>query len=240
MSQARFISFEGLDGSGKTTQIAATIAYLQQHGVPCLSVREPGSTALGGATRRILKQPEATYKALNAAFARDPDFEPLAVDEQRTAEAELYLFLAARAEFCTKVVAPALQQGKTVITDRFMDSTLAYQGGGLYQHDPDVMRLLDQNHSLILRRAGIHKPDLTVLLDITPRVMRSRASGRVLDFIEQRGDLYFGRVRAAYLDIARKEPDRVLLLDGLQDREAIFNQGIRPRLDSLYGLGKTT
>ena len=116
-SEARFISFEGLDGCGKTTQIKKLGAYLAQSRIPHALTHEPGGTALGGALRRILKDPRSVYRAFNGVFAGHPDFQTLNEDEQRFSASELLLFLAARAEFVAQVVQPHLEQDVSVLTD---------------------------------------------------------------------------------------------------------------------------
>ncbi len=234
MLPARLITFEGLDNCGKTTQIERLGNYLTQRGIPFVVEREPGGTSLGNTLRRVLKNPAAVYQALNTAFAHRPDFTQLAVNQERTSEAELFLFLAARAEFIQRVLQPNLTRGISVIADRFMDSTEAYQGGGLYNADPRVIKLIQSVHAFLLRDA--HKPDFTFLLDIPYSVMVDRSAPGEHDFIEQRGQAYFDRVRAQYQAIARREPERVCLLDGTQSIDAIFQNGIVPRLRELYRL----
>lgn len=232
--QARFISFEGLDGSGKTTQLRKLGAYLAAREVPHILTHEPGGTALGGALRRLLKEPTLVYRALNGTFEGNPDFQTLNEDELRTHQAEILLFLASRADFVAKIVQPNLHRGVSVITDRFLDSTAAYQGGGLFKGDASVLSLIDHIHALILDPCG--KPSLTFLLDISygTMLLRAKESDTKLDFIERRGKDYFERVQAEYRSIAVREPQRVVLIDGCKSPDDIFDNDITPHIQRLY------
>ncbi|MEK6903499.1 MAG: dTMP kinase [Nanoarchaeota archaeon] len=231
---ARFITFEGIDGCGKTTQIRKLSEYLSTHHISHVVEREPGSTALGGALRRILKNPETVYAFMNVAFKDKKDFTPLPIEQERTSESELFLFLAARAEYVHHVVAPRLQADVSVLSDRFLDSTIAYQGGGLLYKQPDIIPTIIQLHRFIL--GGVRMPDLTLCLDISFEEMQRRARSQKQDFIERRGKDYFERVRNTYLHIARKNSDRVVLIDGAQSIDAIFEKGILPHVRKLYNL----
>lgn len=240
----RFITFEGLDNCGKTTQIRKLSAYLSGRGIPHRVEREPGSTALGGALRRLLKDPVDVYRALNTAFAEHLDHTTLALDQPRTSEAEVFLFLAARAEFIDHIVLPTLHQGMSLLADRFSDSTEAYQGGGLFSHDIGMQKLIFHAHDILLgkeARPGLTaRPDLTFFLDIPYETMLLRAGTEERDFIERRGKDYFDRVRAAYLYLTHERPDRMVLVDGTTSIDALFLRSILPPVHRLYGLEKTT
>ena len=183
-----FITFEGIDGCGKSTQLELLRAHLQSIGHSVTTTREPGGTALAEMIRNYLLHSE----------------QPLA------ARAELLLFGAARAQHISEVIRPALARGEAVLSDRFTDSSLAYQGGGLGLGSDFIQRIND------FATDGL-KPHLTLLLDVEPEVgfaRRAQASGGE-DRIEGRGLEFQRRVRAAYLDIARAEPGRIVVVDGV-------------------------
>ena len=184
-----FITFEGIDGCGKSTQLALLCSYLQDIGHTVITTREPGGTALAEAIRNYLLHTQ----------------QPLAM------RAELLLFGAARAQHVSEVIRPALERGEAVLSDRFADSSLAYQGGGLGL-DSDFIQRVNYFATDDL------KPNLTVLLDVEPEVgfeRRSKGNGPNEDRIEGRGLEFQRRVRAAYLDIARAEPARVVVVNGV-------------------------
>ncbi|MFQ5849178.1 MAG: dTMP kinase [Candidatus Binatia bacterium] len=190
----RLISFEGGDGSGKTTQIKLLEAHLASRGKICLLTREPGGTTLGGLIRRVLVE---------------------GVREEIACQAELFLYLADRAQHVREVVRPAIESGRFVLCDRFTDSTLAYQG---YGRGVDLPLLRRMNR---FASGGI-EPDLTLLLDCSVEVTLSRARARVAeqqsrgsheDRFETEGLEFHERVRRGFLDLARAEPDRIAVLD---------------------------
>lgn len=187
-----FFSFEGIDGSGKSTQAQRLAKAMREMGKDVVEVREPGGTALGERVRQLLLDPQATV---------DP-------------RAELLLFSAARAQLVAEVIKPALQRGAVVIADRFYDSSTAYQGGGRGVADRQWM---DKLH--LFATAG-HSPDRTYLLDIPPVVAASRRSDRVADRMEQSDGSFYSRVRETYLELAM-DP-RVMLLDGTQPADAVY------------------
>lgn len=184
----RFITFEGIEGSGKSTQLAWLLARLRADGWPVRETREPGGTALGEGLRRLL-------------LSREP--------EPMTAEAELFLYLAGRAEITRAVIRPALARGEVVVCDRYADSTLAYQG---YGRGLDLERVRDLNR---LATGGL-VPDLTVLLDLPVAEglarLEPRGSG-AQDRIEAEDPAFHRRVRDGYLAAAAAEPARFLVLD---------------------------
>ena len=189
----RFITFEGGDGSGKTTQLKALESYLIARGKSCLSTREPGGTSLGELIRQVL----------------------LEVSKQPiTSPTELFLYLADRAQHIHEVIIPALEQGKIVLCDRHTDSTLAYQGYGR-GIDLGLLRSLND-----IASQGI-KPDLTLLFDCPVEIGLSRtarrqshtASGRNEDRFEREKIEFHERVRAGFLELARAEPNRFRIID---------------------------
>jgi dTMP kinase len=179
-----FVTFEGGEGSGKSTQARLLASRLESEGRPVLLLREPGGTPLGEEVRRLLLQGER----------------PLAP------QTELLLFLAARSELVRAVVRPALDAGRTVICDRFSDSTLAYQG---YARGLDLERVRALNGFA----TGGLKPDLTVLLDLPVEEGRARTRGDE-DAFQREDDAFHERVRRGYLALAAEEPARWLVLDG--------------------------
>ncbi len=187
-----FITFEGIDGSGKSTQLKLTETYLKKQGRDLLILREPGSTPLSERIRSILLD-----KRLN--------INPVS---------ELLLYVAARAELVEQSIKPALYAGKIVLCDRFYDSTIAYQGYGR-------MLDIEQVKKINRLAVGDCKPDLTFVVDLTYAASLKRRKA-VSDRLEAESKAFFNRVRQGFLAIAAKEPGRVKLLDGKQSPDKIF------------------
>ncbi|RKZ20429.1 dTMP kinase [bacterium] len=183
-----FISFEGVEGSGKTLQSALLFNTLKNF-YDTILTREPGGTEAGEKIREILLH-----------VSVDP-------------VTELLLFCAARREHVERVIRPALEEGKIVICDRFMDSTLAYQGGGR-GISFEIIQELNR-----ISTGGL-EPDLTILLDVPPEVGIKRIRGE-RDRIEKEELEFHRRVREAYLEIARREPHRVVVVDGTGEPEEV-------------------
>jgi dTMP kinase len=190
----RFITFEGVDGSGKTTQLKAVESYLIARGRSCISTREPGGTSLGRLIRQALledgKQPVAS-------------------------PAELFLYLADRAQHVQEVILPALEQGKVVLCDRHTDSTLAYQG---YGRGIELGMLRSLND---IANRGI-RPDLTLLFDCPVEIGLSRTAQRRSqvgtkrsreDRFEREKIEFHEKVRKGFLELARAEPQRFRIID---------------------------
>jgi dTMP kinase len=197
----RFITFEGGDGSGKTTQLKDLESHLTARGRSCLSTREPGGTSLGELIRQVL----------------------LEVGKQPiTSPTELFLYLADRAQHIHEVIIPALEQGKIVLCDRHTDSTLAYQG---YGRGIDLGLLSSLND---IASQGI-KPDLTLLFDCPVEIGLSRtaqrqaqtASGRNEDRFEREKIEFHERVRVGFLELARAEPHRFRIIDAARSAEEV-------------------
>jgi len=181
--RGHLVSFEGMDGSGKTTQLELLASRLDRAGVPVMRLREPGGTPLGERVREMLLDRKL----------------------KRTPPAELLLFAAARAELVHRLVLPAIEEGWIVLLDRYADSTRAYQGYGLGMTEDTV------ESAIKLATQGL-APSLTILLDLDPAKGLRRLQ-TVFDAIEERSTAFLERVRLGFLDIARREPDRWLVLD---------------------------
>ena len=189
--RGRFITFEGGEGCGKSTQVKRLAAALAEAGVGAVVTREPGGTRLAELIRGLLREE-----------LRDPPCD----------KAELLLFLAARAQLVKNVIEPALAAGKWVVSDRFSDSTFAYQGYG--RGLPlDTLRIVND-----FATDGL-KPDLTFLLDVTPETANARLRGReaatatAADRIESAGAAFHARLRAGFLEMADAEPTRIVKID---------------------------
>ncbi len=181
----RLITVEGIEGVGKSTNLAFVAEELRRAGHEVLLTREPGGTALGEKIRELLLQP-------------DGEIVPMA---------ELLLMYAARAAHVETVILPALQSGRWVVCDRFTDATHAYQGGGR-GISRDTIDALDH-----LVTGGL-RADLTLLLDVSLEISVSRQSGRAeRDRFEREANPFFGRVRARYLELAKEYPERIRLID---------------------------
>ncbi len=197
-----FLTFEGGEGSGKTTQIQKLVDALHKQKREILQTREPGGTQVGQLIRNILLNGDHTH--LNSM-------------------AELLLYAADRAQHIAEIIRPTLEAGKIVLCDRFTDATLAYQG---YGRGLDLKVIAGLNQ---LATAGL-KPDLTFLLDIPVQIGLTRSKARLKkensteDRFEKETLAFHERVRKGYLDLAKKEPDRFRILDATQDAETIHQQ----------------
>jgi len=188
-----FVTFEGGEGTGKSTQIERLAALLRSRGLDPVVTREPGGTPIGERVRDLL----------------------LDVDRRPSAATEVFLLEASRAELVASVVRPALEAGRDVLCDRFDDSTLAYQGGG---------RGLEADTLAVLNRfaTGGLKPDLTLLLDLDPSVGLKRRSGAgEANRLDREPEAFHRRVRERYIELARREPERIVVLDATEGEDAL-------------------
>ena len=190
-----FITLEGGEGSGKSTLAGALASRLEERGYGVCLTREPGGTELGLAVRRLLEGDRAPA--------------PLA---------ELLLFTADRAQHVHEVIAPALAAGKVVVCDRFSDSTLAYQGFGRGLDIGLIRRLNDE-------ATGGLKPDLTLLLDLSPEAGLTREGAQV-DVTGREPEEFHQRVREGFLALAREEPERLVLIDAALVPEEVTKQAM--------------
>lgn len=193
MKKGLFITFEGPDGSGKTTQIERLASWFEQLNYTIVCTREPGGTKAAEKIRQVVLDPCLPIKA----------------------EAETLLYLAARAEHVEKVIAPALMSGKIVLCDRFSDSTFVYQGitRGM---DLKVLRLIDA-----FATKGL-KPDLTFLLDGLPELLVARRQTRgIQDRFELEGLDFQQKVRAGFIQLAQEEKERIKVINALQELDDV-------------------
>jgi dTMP kinase len=193
-----FITFEGPDGSGKTTQVKQLAEYLRGRGCDVLAVREPGGTSIGEQIRDVLHS--------------------LANQEMRP-QAEILLYCASRAQLVGQVIRPHLQSGGVVICDRYADSTLAYQGYGRKLDLPTLRTILDF-------ATGSLRPDITFYLDIDAEegLKRRKVSGGEWNRMDDLAVEIHRRVRAGYLEMVAQEPARWVVMDGAREAETIAGE----------------
>lgn len=194
MTKGLFITFEGADGCGKTTQLNLLADYLRKKGIEVVTTRETGAKGLGEKIREIV----------------------LHYDGEISSNAEAFLFLADRAQNVDKIIKPAIDKGAIVLCDRHTDSTLAYQGYGRGV-DLAQARMLNK-----LATSGL-VPDLTLVFDVDVETSMSRV-GNTKDRIESAGVDFHEKVRNGYLQIAKEEPDRVKVINSNDSIENIFEQ----------------
>jgi dTMP kinase len=192
---SHFITFEGPDGSGKTSQLKLAAAWLEDLGVPLLITREPGGTPIGEEIRRLVHDTKRT---------------------EMSREAEILLYSASRAQHVAEVILPALKAGKVVVCDRFYDSTFAYQGYG---------RGLPMKPLQLITRFATQNliPDLTLYLDISPKIgiQRRESGGEVLNRLDREALDFHQRVREGYLALIKENPERWRIIDGSGTREEV-------------------
>ena len=202
-----FISFEGIEGSGKTTQAKHTVRLLQDKGHDCVITREPGGTRIGEKIRAILLDPLSK------------DMDPLT---------ELLLYTADRAQHIKEYILPLLSDGKIVLCDRYYDATMAYQG---FARGLDI-GLIEKIHKLLFENL---KPDITLLLDLPPEIGLERAWKQINNgnrisqetrFEEERLSFH-KRVRAGYLELSRLEPERFRIIDASKDEHEVREEIIK-------------
>lgn len=192
--RGKFITFEGADGSGKTTQIAKIKDYLEKKGEKCILTREPGGSDLGNKIREILLHYDGEVDSL----------------------AELLLYMADRAQHVKEVILPALNTGLTVLCDRYTDSSVAYQG---YARGLDIERIIELNK---IATDGI-VPDLTIVFDVETEVAMQRV-GATKDRLEQEGIEFHKKLRNGYLDLAKRFPERIKVVNSNLSIEEVFEQ----------------
>lgn len=195
-----FISFEGPDGAGKTTQLKLLAHRLENKGQRVMLTREPGGTVISDSIRAILLNPD---------------------HQEMVPEAEVLLYAASRAQLVNERIRPALEEGFIVISDRFVDASIAYQSVGLQ---------VDRSHveAVNLFATGGLLPHRTYLIDVDPKIslarLRKREGNNNLDRIEQRTENYHRTVREAFLQMAQKDPNRFRLIEGNEQPEKLADQ----------------
>lgn len=210
MKKGLFITFEGLEGCGKTTQAKMLFDFLTKQKIPSIYTKEPGGTKIGDKIRKILL--DQKYEGMDY-------------------KTEMLLFLASRAENVRLIILPALEKGKVVISDRFYDSTTAYQG---YGRGIDV-KIINNLNSLVVEKTI---PDLTFILDINPDegLRRSTSFGNSnemrfeKEFINKKmieGRLFLERVRYGYYQLSQEETGRIKIIDANRDKEDIFKEIVK-------------
>ena len=186
MKKGVFITFEGIDASGKTTQVKRTVQYLRKKGFDVLFLREPGGEPVSEQIRKILLKSKSSINPVT----------------------ELLLYLASRSQLIEKKIIPALKEKRVVVCDRFTDSTLAYQG---YGRGLDKVWIKNLNEKATL---GV-KPDLTLLIDVHLKVYTKRAKlKKNKDRLEKENLIFYKSIRKGYLEIARQDKKRVKIIDG--------------------------
>jgi dTMP kinase len=205
VERGKFITFEGLDGCGKSTQLEKLAAGLRDNKIDVVTTREPGGTVIGERIRAVLLD------------SRTAGLDP---------QAEMALMFASRAQLIAEVIEPALKTGKWVVCDRFTDSTEAYQGGGRQLGTQAVLEL----HRVLCRNLW---PDLTILMDsdVNSSVRRARRRNKDAESDENRFEqeslAFFTRVREGFLAIAQREPQRVVKIDARPPIEAVHEEIVR-------------
>ena len=202
----RLITIEGLDGAGKTTLAAGLVAALRERGIDARALREPGGVALAERVRAVVKDPELRVGA----------------------RAEALLYAAARAQLVEEAVRPLLDAGAWVVLDRFLDSSLAYQGAGRALG-------IDAVRAINLFGTGGLQPDRTLLLRIDPAQGRARQAGRgeAPDRLEREADAFFRTIATAYDELAAAEPERIRVLDATLPPAAVLSGALDAMADLL-------
>lgn len=199
-----FITFEGIEGCGKTTQIGLMGDFLDTKGIPYIITREPGGTEIGEEIRKILLSSK---------------------NKDMSSATELFLYIASRAQHIKEVINPALVNKKIVLCDRFSDATIAYQ---VYARGFDLKMVKELNH---LATSGL-VPDVTILFDCPVEVGLARAMGRISsganqameDRFERENKSFHEKVREGYLKVAKEENKRIIVIDGTKDRDIVHKE----------------
>lgn len=198
-ANGRFVTFEGVEGSGKSTNISWATEYLRSKDIDVLQTHEPGRTKIGEELRTVLLR------------TRDERLMPMT---------ELFLMFASRMQLLQEVIIPALKRGTWVLCDRYVDSSIAYQGGGRELGVERVKKLVQAMGELYV------KPDLTVLLDLPPSMIRDRLADRTLDRFESEDRSFFERIRHTYLELAGEEP-QISVVDATLPRAHVQDEIVK-------------
>ncbi|HIE64236.1 MAG: dTMP kinase [Nitrospira sp.] len=212
--KGHFITFEGGEGSGKTTQLDRLGRDLLKRGYTVVQTREPGGTKIGDAIRQLILHPPGA----------DDSIDP---------KTELFLYLASRAQHIREIILPALQEGKIVLCDRFTDATIVYQGKGRGLPDKEVARMARYAAQSGSVRGMVLKPDLTLLLDLEVKVGIARVKGRKeINRIDKETFQFHESVRRGYLNLAKRNPRRIHVINTDTKLEAVSEE-IREVVDAL-------
>lgn len=203
-----FITFEGADGCGKTTQIELLDKFLKEKGLKTLMTLEPGASDLGKDLRQIL----------------------LHYEKPVSDEAEMFMYLADRAQHAQMIIKPALEDKKIVLCDRYTDSTVAYQGYGR-EGDIEQINILNK-----IATKGL-KSDLTILFDVESEIAQSRL-GKTKDRLESQGMEFHKKVRKGYLELAKQDPKRIKVVDANRTIDEVW-QDVQKIVEELLGLWKS-
>lgn len=239
----KLISFEGIECSGKGTQVALLKEYLSKKRIRYIASREPGGTSYGEVLRALLKNPKEAMQAIFQALKDNTDYPSFKnllsamrednFDLKRMGETELFMYMASRSEYSGKVILPALQRGTWFISDRLYDSTVAYQGGGHFNGDPKKIAEIDAMNRIAMR--GI-VPNLTLYLDVPVEIMFERMYKQAPDknsyFEKTYSRGFFAKTRDEYLRIAEREPNRFKVVDGTASVEEVTTE-INKLVDAL-------
>jgi len=201
--KGKFITFEGADGSGKTTQIEMIKKYLEEKGYECLLTREPGGSNLGNKIREILLHYDGEVDSL----------------------CELLLYMADRAQHVNTIIRPALERGQIVLCDRYTDSSVAYQG---YARGLDVEKIIELNK---IATENL-EPDLTIVFDVETETAIKRV-GEIKDRLEQEGIEFHKKLRKGYLELAKRFPQRIKVINANLSIEEVFSQVVNALKDSM-------
>jgi len=199
LEEGIFISFEGIDGSGKSTQMERTAEFIRSRGYSVLATREPGGTELAERIRKVLLDAKMEGKV--------------------TSKAELLLYLASRHQHSKEIIEPFLDGGGVVLTDRYADSSTAYQGVGRGLG----VELVEGLNELVIPRW----PDLTVLIDIPAEIAILRTGGRDLDRLESEGVEFQERIRRGYIELAKRHPERICVVESREDKDETTAEVLR-------------
>ena len=206
MALGRFITFEGVDGAGKSTQLEYAVKYLVDRGVNVVKTREPGGTEIGETIRELILQASSPLDA----------------------STELLMIFAARNEHIERVIKPAVARGSTVVCDRFTDATFAYQGGGSQMESARI-------ETIEAWVQGTLQPNLTFFFDLPIRDAQRRMGDRSRDRFESEEISFHERVRRSYLERAAKFPDRIKVIDSIRSKGQV-RISVEQQLSVLCGL----
>ncbi len=206
MAPGRFITFEGVDGAGKSTQLEYAVKYLEDRGVDVVKTREPGGTEIGETIRELILQASSPLDA----------------------STELLMIFAARNEHIERVIKPAIARGSTVVCDRFTDATFAYQGGGSQMESARI-------ETIETWVQGTLQPNLTFFFDLPIRDAQRRMGDRSRDRFESEEIVFHERVRRTYLERAEQFPDRIKVIDSTRSKGQV-RVSVEQQLAALCGL----